>query len=42
MIQDALKKPWPNVPPPPPPKVAEIVEEKEKGEGKEEAGVLVA
>jgi hypothetical protein len=26
MIQDALKKPWPNVPPPP--KAAEINEEK--------------
>jgi hypothetical protein len=28
MIQDALKKPWPNVPSPP--KVTEVVEEKEK------------
>jgi hypothetical protein len=30
MIQDALKKPWPNVPPPPPPppKPAEVNEEK--------------
>lgn len=39
MVQDALKKPWPNVPPPP--KVAEIVEDKGEDKGKEEAGVVV-
>jgi hypothetical protein len=39
LIQDALKKPWPNVPPPP--KVPEIAEEQEEDKGKETAGMIV-